>query len=119
MSELQLIPAMVATSASALLGRSVLGPDGKVCGQVKDLAVDVSKDQAHVAALLAPRAAAGPGGSRRTWRAAGNPHRSRSATVLAQSAEIAADRANRPTSGPPAHSEDKENRGPHTPRRGP
>ncbi|HSY36443.1 MAG TPA: CBS domain-containing protein [Acidobacteriaceae bacterium] len=52
MSELQLIPAMVATSASALLGRSVLGPDGKVCGQVKDLAVDVSKDQAHVAALI-------------------------------------------------------------------
>ena len=52
MSELQLIPTMVATSASALLGRSVLGPDGKICGRVKELAVDVSNDQTHVAALV-------------------------------------------------------------------
>ena len=52
MSELQLIPAVVATSASALLGRSVLGPDGKVCGRVKELAVDVSNYQTHVAALI-------------------------------------------------------------------
>ncbi len=52
MSELQLIPTAVATSASALLGRSVLGPDGAVCGQVKELAVDVSNDQTHVAALI-------------------------------------------------------------------
>jgi magnesium transporter len=52
MTELQLIPTNVATSASALLGRSVLGPDGKVCGRVQDLAVDVSKDQTHVAALV-------------------------------------------------------------------
>ncbi len=52
MSELQLIPTAVATSASALLGRSVLGPDGAVCGHVKELAVDVSNDQTHVAALI-------------------------------------------------------------------
>jgi CBS domain-containing protein/sporulation protein YlmC with PRC-barrel domain len=52
MSELQLIPTTVATSASALLGRSVLGPDGTVCGRVKELAVDVSNDQTHVAALV-------------------------------------------------------------------
>jgi sporulation protein YlmC with PRC-barrel domain/CBS domain-containing protein len=52
MSELQLIPAVVATSASALLGRNVVGPDGKVCGRVRELAVDVSTDQTHVAALL-------------------------------------------------------------------
>ncbi len=35
MSEMQLIPMAVATSASALLGRSVLGVDGKVCGKVQ------------------------------------------------------------------------------------
>ncbi len=52
MSELQLIPTMVATSASALLGRSVVGTDGKSLGRVKDLAVDVSNDQTHVAALI-------------------------------------------------------------------
>jgi sporulation protein YlmC with PRC-barrel domain len=52
MSELQLVPTVVATSASALLGRSVVGPDGKVCGRVRELAVDVSTDQTHVAALL-------------------------------------------------------------------
>jgi magnesium transporter len=52
MTELQLIPTNVATSASALLGRSVVGPDGAVCGRVKELAVDVSKDQTHVAALV-------------------------------------------------------------------
>jgi CBS domain-containing protein/sporulation protein YlmC with PRC-barrel domain len=52
MTELQISPGKVATSASALLGRSVLGPDGKVCGRVKELAVDVSADQTHVAALI-------------------------------------------------------------------
>jgi CBS domain-containing protein/sporulation protein YlmC with PRC-barrel domain len=52
MSELQLIPAVVATSASALLGRTVLGPDGVALGRVKDLAVDVSTAQAHVAGLV-------------------------------------------------------------------
>jgi len=52
MTELQLIPATVATSASALLQRNVLGPDGASLGRVKDLAVDVSTDQAHVAALV-------------------------------------------------------------------
>ena len=55
MSELQLIPTMVATSASALLGRSVVGPDGKVCGRVKELAVDVLQDETHVAALVLER----------------------------------------------------------------
>ena len=56
MTELQISPGRVATSASALLGRSVLGPDGKVCGRVNELAVDVSGnvpgDQTHVAALI-------------------------------------------------------------------
>ena len=52
MSELQLIPAVVATSASALLGRTVLGADGKSLGRVKDLAVEVSSAQAHVAGLV-------------------------------------------------------------------
>jgi magnesium transporter len=52
MTELQLIPAVVATSASALLGRSVVGADGVSLGRVKDLAVDVSADQTHVAALI-------------------------------------------------------------------
>ena len=55
MTELQLIPAVVATSASALLGRTVLGPDGAVQGKVKDLAVDVSTAQAHVAGLVLRR----------------------------------------------------------------
>jgi len=55
MTELQLIPTAVATSASALLGRSVLGPDGVVLGKVKDLAVDVSTAQAHVAGLVLRR----------------------------------------------------------------
>jgi magnesium transporter len=52
MSELQLIPTTVATSASALLGREVLGPEGAALGKVKDLAVDVSTDQVHVAGLV-------------------------------------------------------------------
>ncbi|MGA8939110.1 MAG: CBS domain-containing protein [Acidobacteriaceae bacterium] len=52
MTELQIIPVNVATSASALLGRGVLGVDGKLLGRVKELAVDVSADQTHVAALV-------------------------------------------------------------------
>ena len=52
MTELQLSPGSVATSASALLGRGVLGEDGKLLGRVKELAVDVSADQTHVAALV-------------------------------------------------------------------
>ncbi|MGA7156323.1 MAG: CBS domain-containing protein [Acidobacteriaceae bacterium] len=52
MTELQLSPANVATSASALLGRGVLGADGKLLGKVKEMAVDVSADQTHVAALV-------------------------------------------------------------------
>ena len=52
MTGLQLIPTVVATSASALLGRTVLGADGVSLGKVKDLAVEVSSAQAHVAALV-------------------------------------------------------------------
>jgi CBS domain-containing protein/sporulation protein YlmC with PRC-barrel domain len=52
MTELQLSPANVSTSVSALMGRNVLGPDGTVCGRVQELAVDVSADQTHVAALV-------------------------------------------------------------------
>jgi magnesium transporter len=52
MTELQISPGRVSTSASALLGRSVLGLDGKVLGRVRELAVDVSADQTHVAALI-------------------------------------------------------------------
>jgi magnesium transporter len=52
MTELQLSPVAVATSASALLQRNVLGPDGVSLGKVKDLAVEVSSAQAHVAALV-------------------------------------------------------------------
>ncbi len=52
MAEPQLSPTNVATSASALLGRRVLGADGSVLGRVKDLAVDVGADQTHVAVLV-------------------------------------------------------------------
>jgi sporulation protein YlmC with PRC-barrel domain/CBS domain-containing protein len=52
MTELQIIPVNVSTSASALLGRSVVNTEGKACGKVVDLAVDVSTDQMHVAALI-------------------------------------------------------------------
>ncbi len=45
-------PADVFTSASSLLGRRVLGADGRVLGRVKDLAVDVTLDQSHVAELV-------------------------------------------------------------------
>ena len=52
MTELGINPGNVSTSASALMGRTVMGPDGKVLGRVKELAVDVSTDQTHVAALV-------------------------------------------------------------------
>ena len=52
MTELQINAGSVSTSVSALMGRTVLGPDGKVLGRVKELAVDVSADQTHVAALV-------------------------------------------------------------------
>ncbi len=45
-------PADVATSASSLLGRRVLGADGTELGRVKDLAVDVSVNHTHVAELV-------------------------------------------------------------------
>jgi magnesium transporter len=46
------IPTGLATSASALLGRSVVDGAGKILGSVKDFAVDVSADQSHVTALV-------------------------------------------------------------------
>jgi CBS domain-containing protein/sporulation protein YlmC with PRC-barrel domain len=56
MSEQHTIPSGAATtlltSVSALVGRSVLDPSGKVCGRVHEFAVDVAKDGAHVLGLL-------------------------------------------------------------------
>ncbi len=52
MVELLTNPATVTTSVSSLLGRRVHGPDGKLLGRVKDLAVDVSADQTHVAQVV-------------------------------------------------------------------
>ncbi|MBW4037774.1 MAG: magnesium transporter [Acidobacteria bacterium] len=52
MNELLTVPVTMETSVSALVGRSVLDADGKVCGRVQEFAVDVSKDQTHVAALV-------------------------------------------------------------------
>jgi magnesium transporter len=48
-------PTDVATSVSALLGRSVVGAHGEVYGRVQEFAVNVSKDQTHVAALVLKR----------------------------------------------------------------
>jgi magnesium transporter len=55
MTELQISPTNVSTSVSALLGRSVVDAEGKACGRVVDLAVAVSTDQTHVAALILRR----------------------------------------------------------------
>ena len=55
MNELLTIPTGLATSVSSLVGRSVLDAEGKDCGQVHEFAVDVSKDQTHVAALVLRR----------------------------------------------------------------
>jgi len=44
--------APVAVSLAALLGRRVLGPNGAVCGHVREVAVDVARDGTHVAALI-------------------------------------------------------------------
>ncbi len=56
MSTLQTIPiaapVALATSASALMGRAVFGPDGELCGRVKEFAVEVARDGAHIAALI-------------------------------------------------------------------
>jgi magnesium transporter len=52
MIDLLPIPTGLATSASALLGRSVVDGEGQSLGTVKDFAVDVSADQLHVAALV-------------------------------------------------------------------
>jgi magnesium transporter len=49
---LPISPVNMVTSASALMGRSVLGPDGGVCGKVRDFAVDSQKDGARVAGLI-------------------------------------------------------------------
>ena len=42
----------ISTSVSALLGRNVLDANGKTLGRVQEFAVDVAKDQTHVAALV-------------------------------------------------------------------
>lgn len=52
MNELQTMPMTMVTSVSALAGRSVVDAEGKVCGWVQEFAVDVSKDQTHVAELV-------------------------------------------------------------------
>jgi CBS domain-containing protein/sporulation protein YlmC with PRC-barrel domain len=58
MNELLTVAMTMRTSVSALTGRSVVDPEGKLCGRVQEFAVDVSKDQMHVAALvLRPRGA--------------------------------------------------------------
>lgn len=45
----------ISTSASALLGRSVVDGAGKPLGRVKEFAVDVRQDEAHIAALVLER----------------------------------------------------------------
>ena len=40
------------TSASALLGTPVLDAEGRSCGRVYELAVDVEQDAEHVSALI-------------------------------------------------------------------
>ena len=45
----------ISTSASALLGRSVVDAAGKSLGRVKEFAVDVPRDEAHIAALVLER----------------------------------------------------------------
>jgi magnesium transporter len=52
MSDLLTIPTSVDTSVSALVGRSVVDSEGKACGRVHEFAVDLSRDQTHVAALV-------------------------------------------------------------------
>jgi len=52
MSDLLTIPTSLSTNVSALVGRSVVDAEGKACGKVKEFAVDVSRDQTHVAALV-------------------------------------------------------------------
>ncbi|MGI4827957.1 MAG: magnesium transporter MgtE N-terminal domain-containing protein [Janthinobacterium lividum] len=44
-----------ATSASALLGTHVLDAEGRSCGRVQELAVDVAQDAARVSALIVRR----------------------------------------------------------------
>jgi magnesium transporter len=48
-------PTNIATSVSSLLGRSVVGAHGVDYGRVQEFAVDVAKDQTHVAALVLKR----------------------------------------------------------------
>jgi magnesium transporter len=52
MSATAAIPVGFVTSVSALVGRSVVDAKGNVCGKVQELAVDISADQMHVAALV-------------------------------------------------------------------
>ncbi len=52
MQELLTMPTTLATNVSALVGRGVVDAEGKTLGSVQEFAVDVSKDQTHVAALI-------------------------------------------------------------------
>ncbi len=56
------------TSASALLGTPVLDAEGRSCGRVYELAVDVAEDAEHVSALIVRRR---PGGARAAVRVHG------------------------------------------------
>ncbi len=55
MQELLTMPTTLATNVSALVGRGVVDAEGKTLGSVQEFAVDVSKDQTHVAALVLRR----------------------------------------------------------------
>jgi CBS domain-containing protein/sporulation protein YlmC with PRC-barrel domain len=52
MLEVLPISTNIATSASALLGREVADAQGNVHGRVTEFAVDVARDEAHIAALV-------------------------------------------------------------------
>jgi len=52
MLEVLPISTNIATSASVLLGRTVLDAQGQECGRVVEFVVDVARDEAHIAALV-------------------------------------------------------------------
>jgi sporulation protein YlmC with PRC-barrel domain/CBS domain-containing protein len=55
MLEVLPISTNIATSASLLLGRTVLDAQGQECGRVTEFVVDVARDEAHIAALVLKR----------------------------------------------------------------
>lgn len=55
MLEVLPISTNIATSASVLLGRTVLDAQGQECGRVVEFVVDVARDEAHIAALVLKR----------------------------------------------------------------